>query len=373
MIATIVNGVWEYTACTIGIPFEIASPIHFLGETTPDDLLDEITKDVGIPYFSVVVDDPIITRGVGFDLTVQALNADGSPDTAYVPTNDPIIQLIDKSDNGDNIDTVNMGKLGWVAGKKTLTGIKIAGGSGSDVAKIQVAETSGPSGATDLLPINANPTIKALTPDKFYQGSSGVKRPINAANFAAAQDDARTNFINDTSGGFGAATGEMRIQTADFFPPGCAGVFRSHVEKVFITPAEAVGVKALELELKIASTITKPSFDYSPFDYLDDLYIGSDRIIPTGGADMYAHSYKTHYTYLELNEQDDIQGGNKGTSLIKIGVDIKLLDVLQEGDTFMYLWFIQKRPYNIPFVEPFVSDYAMHLSNVDLVNLILYK
>ena len=90
--------------------------------------------------FSVTPANFTPTRGAAFNITIQALNDDGIPDTTYAPSGDVAIS-IDSDDPSDIISPTTTDNTGWSNGSKVVS-VTISGGSGVDTASITCSQST---------------------------------------------------------------------------------------------------------------------------------------------------------------------------------------------------------------------------------------
>jgi len=172
--ANMINGEWIYDATLLDVKEDTVEPITIEGTVLlpPDDTPIQSTIDIGISsiYFVVTVNPVEVTRGVVFTIGVQAMNADDTPYTAYVPVGNLNV-LIDSSDPGDAIIPTTIDNTGWVDGYKLATGFLIIGGINTDTATITIIDpATGLEGYADLY-IDATPVAKNLAEMQSYFGA----------------------------------------------------------------------------------------------------------------------------------------------------------------------------------------------------------
>lgn len=153
--------------------------------------------------FIVYSSDPNVTRGVGFNLTIQAQNkADLTLKTDYTPTSTVSLTI----DSGsDSLSQTSIDNTGWTSGAKTISSLSITGGSGGTAATITAQDDtlSLANGTYDIV-LDGTETTKSYGNWKYYEGLAtgydlGTADADGGALWTTLLSDTSVAYRGDTS------------------------------------------------------------------------------------------------------------------------------------------------------------------------------
>lgn len=346
ILANIVNGQWSYDECKVEVQTGFIPPIKFVS-STQDGLF---SKTIEVPYseiqFLMQVDTTPIGRSgtPNFNLFVQAVNPDGDPITSYVPTYDPDIDLINKSDSSDVISPSKMGTTGWVNGAKTVA-CNINGGSGSDFAHIRVRETDG---ITVIRQDTVNVAIgSSYTQYPFpgfgfggYSGCAGGTGDIDAEDPYAEWLNAQANALADLENAINNILSNHRVYlskgTTD---PEYNVHFGAFHNDMTLTAANISGAKAADMNV-IASSALIDGAVVTPnvHGYLFGMGLYFTDREPVSRQELINMPNDIYYSFSHLDQLRQNAGVSYSTPFI-IPIDVDLLSRRNAITDKLHIWF----------------------------------
>jgi len=350
IVVDVVSGQWESDDCRLLIPESAVNPITFVGEDLDSDLIGNAVSQIGTLEFDVSVDTNPVTRGVSFNLTIQAKDAEGNLLTTYVPPTQVDINLT-SGDPSDAIAPLYTDNTGWSNGAKVVS-CSITGGSGSDPAIIECVDAdTAHNGETDLTVYTTVPAPTIITPvnggdyfglDTTYDEDAVDGTVEGEDAWWDTQNDARVNFFNDTAL---SGNGEAKISKWDIHPYAdmlCneAGGYKRYT----ITPAQKSGAVALLLNVAM-NCRDKGNLSWPNWAWSSKAGAVFGRIIARSALDIasgYSLAYATafsQYVMTWANQKSAEVGGTPTVpGTFKIQVPLSLLNYISPSTNYLYLW-----------------------------------
>jgi len=350
IVVTVIDGQWESDDCRLLIPATAPSPVTFVGEDLDSALTGSAISIIGTLEFDISVNTNPITRGVSFNLLIQAKDAEGNLLTTYVPDTQVDINLI-STDGSDIISPLFTDDTGWSNGSKTVA-CSITGGAGSDTGSIECVDAdSAHDGETDITIYTAVPAPTTIVPvdgDQFFgtdttydeDAVDGTQEGDDA--FWDTQNDARINFFNDT---FPSGVGKAGINKWDIHP--YADMICTEYggwQRYSITPAQRAGAVSVFLNV-VMNCVDKGNLSWPNWAWSSKASPIAGRLIARNALDIYsglglANAGAFSVYGMTWANQKSAQGG--GTPAIpgtfKIQLPLSIFDFVHPTTDFLYLW-----------------------------------
>jgi hypothetical protein len=274
------DGVWEGDY-KISIPGGTVEPITVYAELMYGGV--PVTGQLDIDIFEMdynIILPANCTRGVPFNITIQALNVDDQVDTSYIPNN--VVLTPVSSDPADVVTPISISNGLWVLGEVTIPWT-LTGGAGVDNLHFNL--TDGYGTAITSLTMGIGTTTTAITPDFWTASWSGVdswgtetESTFNSAiNFAHTAMIGASRVVNTSIVGLGTTIykgaandwnyggGDRTMATAAIY-----------VNRYHITDPQKAGAMSLRLTLQIMGAVGYP--DQYVSDYGSRYNQGTMRI-----------------------------------------------------------------------------------------------
>lgn len=371
---SVVDGEWFYNEVILDILTSNISPVTITGVANVNG--EPVTASVDVIIGSAYLQVTIITeisRGVLFDIGVQAMNGDGTPNTTYVPSVALDVSLV-SDDVSDFIFPLTIDTFGWVNGYKLTSNFDVNGGTGADAAEITVVDSVQGIEGGQIVYLDSTPVAKSPSVSEEYYGQDSRMATFIGPDYYLDWDpmdceSQADSWFTETLQG---AINDFRIDNT----LGASSSFRRYVRDLYhyashfasvefgytkfsITAGDRAGAKGFSLRVK---TVHVQYYDpiaretrLSPLAGYYRLRLGvTESLDYLNGSDVESMINPIEYSYSYINQKEAEAGWTApavNQNPVPVEIDIPLpvewLDDMVGNELYLW-WYVSGplTPYN---------------------------
>ena len=369
-----VDGEWLYDLVILEVLTSNASPITITGiaNVNGEDITASVDIIIGSAYLQVTI-VPEISRGILFNIGVQAMNGDGTPNITYVPTIALNVSLV-SDDILDFIFPLTIGTLGWVDGYKLTSNFDINGGAGADAAEITVVDPDQGIEGGQIVYLDSVPVAKSpIISEEYYGQDSRMATYIGPDYYLNwdpmdCESQADSWFTDTLQGAINDFRGDNTLAASSSFRRYVRDLYHyaSHYANVKfgytkfnITAGDRAGAKGFSLRVK---TVHVQYYDpiaretrLSPLAGLYRLRLGvTETLDYSNGSAVELMVNPIEYSYSGINQRQAEAGWTAplvNQNPVPVEIDLPLpvewLDNMVGNDLYLW-WYVSGpiTPYN---------------------------